>query len=247
MNPIALLGGVIAAVLGAAAWGLLTWSTGWEIGYAAWAIGGLVGFGVATLGGRGQVMAVTAALLAALSIFGGKMLAIRMVAEKELRGHVNVKEERKTYENLKRAAEDVANLTSDDEHRQLMVTYGFTEAKRAQAVSDDELAEFREESLPALKRFAEEKPDFETWKEEQSDARAQVLNDPSLIAQIAFSNLGIIDGLFMLFGIGTAFRVVVSASQSKAKPTAPAGPGDSGGIGGPGNSGGHQSEQGQPG
>lgn len=224
MNPIALLGGVVAAVLGAAGWGLLTWATGWEIGYVAWAIGGLVGFGVAVLGGKGPAMSATAALLAALSIFGGKMLAIRMVAQNALANRVDDKEQRQEYEQFKEAAAAFAKLSSEDEHRQFMVEHGFTEAKNARAVSDEELAEFREGSAPALAHFADEKPDFEAWKSEQADVRAQFLNDPALLAQIAFRDLGLIDGLFMLFGIGTAFRVVAAAGNKQAGPSPPPGP-----------------------
>lgn len=224
MNPFALIGGLISAMLGAVAWGLLTWATQWEIGYLAWAIGGIVGFGVARLGGRGPTMAVMAALLAALSIFGGKMLAIRIMAGKGLEAQQNAEELREAYEELKSDAEDFTKLASDDEHREFMTTHGYTKARNAQAVREDELVLFREETVPSLKHFAQENPDFETWRQEHFNLLARVLNNPEFLAQGAFANLGIIDGLFMLFGIGTAFRVVAAAGNTAARRAMSPGP-----------------------
>ncbi len=226
MNLFALIGGLISAMLGAVAWGLLTWATQWEIGYLAWAIGGIVGFGVARLGGRGPTMAVMAALLAALSIFGGKMLAIRIMAGKELEAQQDAGELREAYEELRSDAEDFTKLASDNEHehREFMTTHGYTKARKAQAVREDELVRFREETVPSLKRFAQENPDFETWRQEHSNLLARVLNNPRLLANGVFADLGIIDGLFMLFGIGTAFRVVAAAGNTAARRAMSPGP-----------------------
>jgi len=64
----ALAGGLIAALIGGVAWGFIGKLTGYEIGWVAWGVGFLAGFGVVSLAGgrRGvplQVVAVAAALV----------------------------------------------------------------------------------------------------------------------------------------------------------------------------------------
>ncbi|HSM59885.1 MAG TPA: hypothetical protein VK849_03765 [Longimicrobiales bacterium] len=73
-----LLAGLGAAVLGGAAWAVLTAVTGYEIGYAAWALGGLVGFGMTrTTTRRDRVAGAAAAALA----LGGLVVARVIIAE----------------------------------------------------------------------------------------------------------------------------------------------------------------------
>ncbi|MCA9295800.1 MAG: hypothetical protein KC983_04770 [Phycisphaerales bacterium] len=76
----AILGGVIAGAIGAAVWAGIAIGTGYEIGWIAWGIGALVGFGV-LVGGKGQaggMGAVIAILLAVLSIMVGKYATVHM-------------------------------------------------------------------------------------------------------------------------------------------------------------------------
>lgn len=70
----ALIGGSVAAVIGGAIWGLIVIYTGYVIGYMAWAIGGLAGFGVALFAGgkRGIPLQVVAVLASVLGILVGK-------------------------------------------------------------------------------------------------------------------------------------------------------------------------------
>ena len=72
--PGALMGGAIAAIVGGAAWGLITAITGWEIGYVAWGIGLLAGFGVVMGSGgrRGTPLQLVAVASAVLGILIGK-------------------------------------------------------------------------------------------------------------------------------------------------------------------------------
>ena len=55
----------LAALLGAAAWGLLAIYADLQHGFLAWGIGGLVGFAVVKGGGYGKQQAILAAVLAA--------------------------------------------------------------------------------------------------------------------------------------------------------------------------------------
>ena len=73
----ALMGGSVAAVIGAVAWIGIVIATGYELGILAWGIGGLVGFGV-LLSSRdhivGDLSGLLAAVIALLSITLPKLL-----------------------------------------------------------------------------------------------------------------------------------------------------------------------------
>ena len=71
----AMLVGLGAALVGGIGWTVLTAMTGYEVGYAAWALGGLVGFGMAhTTARRDSVAAGSAATLAIAGLLIARVL-----------------------------------------------------------------------------------------------------------------------------------------------------------------------------
>ena len=77
MKTAAFLGAVAGGLVGAVLWAVIACTTGMEIGYVAWAVGGLVGFGAYALGGRGKAAGVTCAGIAAAAILVGKVFTIQ--------------------------------------------------------------------------------------------------------------------------------------------------------------------------
>ncbi len=71
----AMLAGLGAALVGGIGWTALTAMTGYEVGYAAWALGGLVGFGMAhTTARRDTAAATSAATLAIVGLLIARVL-----------------------------------------------------------------------------------------------------------------------------------------------------------------------------
>lgn len=71
----AMLAGLGAALIGGIGWTVLTAMTGYEVGYAAWALGGLVGVGMArTTARRDSVAAGSAATLALVGLLIARVL-----------------------------------------------------------------------------------------------------------------------------------------------------------------------------
>ncbi len=71
----AMLAGLGAALIGGIGWTMITAITGYEVGYAAWALGGLVGFGMAhTTERRDTVAAGSAAALALVGLLIARVL-----------------------------------------------------------------------------------------------------------------------------------------------------------------------------
>ncbi len=79
----ALLGGVLAAILGGVAWAVVVITTGYELGWAAWAIGVLVGIVMARLTpARGPSLAALAASFAAAGLLTGKFFIVQYGTER---------------------------------------------------------------------------------------------------------------------------------------------------------------------
>lgn len=73
-----IVGGSIAGVLGALAWGGIIYATEREIGWIAWGVGAVVGFGVAVTaqGNAGELSGIIAIVISLLSIFAGKVFGV---------------------------------------------------------------------------------------------------------------------------------------------------------------------------
>ena len=71
----AMLAGLGAALIGGIGWTVIMAVTGYEIGYAAWALGGLVGLGMAhTTARRDTAAAASAATLAIVGLLIARVL-----------------------------------------------------------------------------------------------------------------------------------------------------------------------------
>lgn len=81
--PMAIVGGIAAALIGAAVWAGIAIAADLEIGILAWGLGVLTGYGVVLLGrGRGSSYALIAAACALFSVFMGKYFAVAHVLPK---------------------------------------------------------------------------------------------------------------------------------------------------------------------
>jgi hypothetical protein len=78
----ALAAGLVAAIVGGVVWGLIVKWSDYEVGFAAWGIGFLVGLAVVTAARtRGLVLQVVAVLCALLGILVGKYLSFVWVLQ----------------------------------------------------------------------------------------------------------------------------------------------------------------------
>jgi hypothetical protein len=74
-TPLAIAAGLVAALVGGGIWAAIVLITSFEVGWAAWGIGFLVGLAMArTTINRSRALALTAAALAVLGLVAGKAL-----------------------------------------------------------------------------------------------------------------------------------------------------------------------------
>lgn len=207
MQPGGIVGAAIGAFAGALIWAVLSASTGYEVGYVAWGVGGLVGFGAVLLGGRGTAMGVLCAILALVSIFAGKVLSVRFAAPAQIRKVLEAHFTQANFDALQADAAAFAACSSPDRHAEFMVAHGYTEAEEAAAVAPEELAEFRRAWVPRLQEYHAQKPSFEAWRKERLDlATEDVLSKLNLVEAVS-ENLGMIDLFFAFLGVSTAFKL----------------------------------------
>ena len=84
MKPLSIVAALAAGAVGALAWALIAWQAHFEIGYLAWGIGLLVGIASHKLGGSGTANGILCAIIVLLSIFAGKVVAIKFGLPKKL-------------------------------------------------------------------------------------------------------------------------------------------------------------------
>lgn len=207
MTPKSILGAAGAAAVGALAWGGLSALTGYEIGYLAWGIGLIVGGAAAMLGGQGTASGVLCALLSLASIFLGKMLAIEFAGPAEIRKLVAAEIKREYYDELAKDSADFAELKDEEAYAGFMASHGFTEAASADAVTEEELDYFKANQVPRLVAFHRDQPDYETWKASETDRAVDSVMENLPVAETAAENLNVIDIIFALLGIGTAYKL----------------------------------------
>lgn len=82
----ALVGGLIAAIMGGIIWGLIVIFTGYEIGFVAWGIGGLSGYAVVflTRGKKGIPLQIVAVIFSVLGIIMGRYIFFYAILREEL-------------------------------------------------------------------------------------------------------------------------------------------------------------------
>ncbi len=204
-NTTALLASITAAVIGAFLWKFIAVVFDYELGLIAWGIGGAIGFAAAMFGSRGSSAGMICGLLALLSILGGKYMAYETFQSEWVGSLSSQSEElREVYDEEQIIAEFyTTQVNSQQSKKQFMVDYGYTDAIDPENISDNELNDFNSYSAPRLEKLFINSINYETWLENGFQESLESFSTIELITE----NFGLLDALFLFFGIGTAFRL----------------------------------------
>lgn len=198
----AILAGVGAAAVGAVAWTVVVALTGYEIGWAAWAVGGLVGLGMASATPRrGPTVAAAGAGLA----LGGLVLARALIALSVLEGSV------------------VGEITDDSELMaqatviELQATGGFPEEIQAEydaippgdTISDALWADM----LAAAEAHLESLPDEE--RERIAVQFAGIAVGQNDLVTLMRSQITVYDALWVLLAVSTAWGMLQAKEEEE--------------------------------
>ena len=157
------------------------------------------------------------ALLCVLSIIGGKYFTYSMQIDNELGGFLDAQLTETVHQEI--LTEGIAYVAVDRSNRtaifQYMVDFKYTEATRAEDVTEEELNYFWEYDAPRLIQMGTEQPTFAEWKENINTAVNAGIKDTSFMLSDITESLDLYDFLFILFGVLTAFRIG-DGSESEA-------------------------------
>lgn len=186
----AVIGGMVGGLIGMAIWYALARYANINVGWVAWGVGGLVGFG-ALMGAdeHSDVVGVMAALIAAGSILLGQYLAIKGSIADTFGEMISDSAFEEQVDFAKRVV-----AAKDDEGLKKVLTQQWGEA-----ASDNDVAEFRSESMPRMKKLASGEITKDDMMEELS-----VVISPWVIFKESFDLFTII---FICLGMATAYKL----------------------------------------
>lgn len=213
MNPIALLGAVLGGIVGAVIWCLVANFTGYELPYMQWAIGGLVGVGASSLGGRGILMAFCCALICFLSIFVGKMGGV-LIARGVARDALAVKLTQERYETMSLQAQSFAALPSPEFYGDFMIENGYV---AEDTVTEEDLERFEAVEVPVFRRLYAEKIDYRDWSQFYAERYLSYAVSDQSAGGVVISELKGYELFFSCLGAATAFVMVITSTKAKRR------------------------------
>jgi len=220
-NPVAFAFGAGAAIAGAALWAAILYLANYQTGWAAWGIGGLVGFAVIAGNGRGIVMAAIAAVLAIGGIFGGKWIGhalwINEIVEQTVGESSQGADPRMIFDEIQRdsaAWNAQSKPVSDEDLAKFMLGNDFTEARSADQVQSEELEWFRNEAAPELEEFGAKSHTYDQWMDEWREDIRVAAGTP---LDGLIEGLGGLDLLFVGLGLATAWGMVMKNTQAEVR------------------------------
>lgn len=207
MNSLSLIFAICGAIVGAIVWAFISVGTGHELGYIAWGVGGLVGFAGSLGGGKGFSCGITCGILALVSIFGGKMMAVYYMAPDELRPMIEESYSIQSYNDCVQQSVELAKLISENQYPKFMVKHGYTQTEDPKDVSDDELYDFKFHIIPSIKRVDEGRLSYQEWKDEGIKLTLEDIMAELPLHEIVIDDLNFIDIIFAVLGLLTAYRL----------------------------------------
>ncbi len=215
----ALAGGVIAGSIGALVWAGIAYFTGYEVGWVAWGVGGLVGFGVVlgNSGNRSRAAGIIAVVITVMALMAAKYTTVQLV--------------------LSDGSEITEALVSGLQDDELVVSY----------IADDVVVEFMSDDIPvhwpvgvdpsqattqveypadvwtiAQSRWdgmvLTEREEYRSSLEEMVTANLALALDElrGELAQVGFiGSFGFLDIIFFGLAIATAYKVAAVAATEQ--------------------------------
>ena len=203
----AILAGLGAALVGGIGWTVLTAMTGYEVGYAAWALGGLVGFAMAhTTARRDPAAAASAATLAVV----GLLIARVLIGEFVMGG--SALNEVLTDDELMAQAATLDLQFNDGFSQQLQATYDAI--PEGDTISDAMWAEMVSEGARYLETLSQDEREMMA-AQFTGLAFAQV----GLVGRVT-AQMGAFDLLWAFLAVSTAWGMMIKVEESETEPVA---------------------------
>lgn len=212
---IAIAAAVVAALVFAFIWQFIAIQFDRELGVIAWAAGCAIGGVAAILGGRGTIMVGICACLLVVSIFLGKYMFASSYLDEAITYMETTTDENwvdAVYDEIASEREAYAAIPKDNNSiKRFMVDYGYTESTRVALVPPDDLEYFKDEIEPWLLLQDEDENNFDDAQTPPDFAAAMAQITPWTIVK---DSLGLLDIVFLLLGLTTAFRLAQAGQHN---------------------------------
>ena len=209
------LGALIGAVIGAGIWAVVTAVTGYEVGIIAWALGGLVGLGGKLAGGRGIGAGILCAVLTLGGIMLGKVFAVNYIVKADAEKYFDEQYTQETFDNFQIAAKEYAKVETEDDKRQFMVQFEFTEEETPDAITQVDIDFFNKYVEIYLYRHNQKPMSYEEWKQANIEDDKELFRKEFDVIAVVVDSLEPIDFLFFVLGVASAFQIVNREEQAQ--------------------------------
>lgn len=199
------VGAVIGGIIGAVIWAVVVKYSGWEIGWLAWGIGALVGFGF-RLGAKdlaNPATGVLAAAVALLAVLGGKYAVVHLYTQEVLAEYAITPEVAGSEEFVVSCIADAVVLEWEEADRPVEWPAGVdpevaaTEAEYPPEAWADAEARWAAMSVEEQQAYREGIVTFYTGGDPAGEA--------AFSTEVFLSSFGVFDLLWIVFAVGTAF------------------------------------------
>ena len=193
-----------AAVLGAAVWAGIAIGLHRELGWLAWGIGALVGFGCLRGGGFGLKAGVLAAVFAVLAIVGGRTIGLNFIIDNTIEEVMQSPDTQGWIEELQTEADEWKVLPNREDDA---VLARFLQKHNYQPQGGPEwdeanLTMARADLVPSWEAMA-----LPSGRQAQLDEYRGELENELTLWEVFKEDLGAIDLLFLGLGVATAFKM----------------------------------------
>jgi hypothetical protein len=200
-----LAGAGLGGLLGVVAWYFLIKSSGSAFAFVAWGVGAVTGLGARLLAKTGSMsLGIASAVCALLAIAGGEYLAVQAVGARQA-----TQLAAQAYRAKLEFARTAVQAETPDEFRKLIARQN---EKNPEQITDEEIKNFQEQDLPALRDFAQGKPAKAEFVQtlvprfaEAFDFRAYFFKEDL--------KAGLFLVLFAALGIATAYKLASGESS----------------------------------
>ncbi|HMP83784.1 MAG TPA: hypothetical protein PKA41_13885 [Verrucomicrobiota bacterium] len=190
------IGAVVGGFLGMMGWFWLIKVTGYEIGFAAWGVGLLVGVGARVLAKQGSTMlGIVAGACALVAIVGGQYLAAKSAVDEELAKWAD-----EAYDERMKYAQTAAKAETNEDIRAFLAK---DYEVAASEISDEQVRDFRENELPELKDLASGKTTKEEFNKDFNEIKDSFVYKILLLKE----SVGLFTLLWLFLGVGSAYKI----------------------------------------
>ena len=209
LNVVGIAAAAGVAIIGALLWKYITVWFGYEFAIIAIGIGAGVGIAAVMFESEGMATGALCAIFTLLSIFGGKYMAMSYLQEtwtQDITAAIEGEEDiyKAYYQQDLKAAEAFGDGIEDKKELiAFLKEHGYEEYYDVNNISDAEIADFNEYVVPHLKRISDTNPSFEEWLQGSFQENVENISTSSLV----FLDFGLMGILFLILGVGTAFKM----------------------------------------